>query len=122
MDKYTLAGVAHERLVAEQQLAERATAERFQIQATTLQGAACGHAAGEYPRLAVAAQVHLAHPALRAWLKVQGLAFIITQGLPALEQRGDAEVIVGQGGQTAGQRTLVEEPVEGRLVDVGSQL
>ena len=42
--------------------------------------------------------------------------------LPALEQWGDAEVIVGQGGQTAGQRTLVEEPVEGRLVDVGSQL
>ncbi|MCY1451010.1 hypothetical protein D9M71_678540 [compost metagenome] len=70
----------------------------------------------------MAAQVHLAYPALGAGGDAQCLAFVIAQRLPALEQRGDGKVIRGQAGQAAGQRTLVEQPVKGRLVDVGRQL
>ena len=69
----------------------------------------------------MAAQVNLTHPAFGASGDAQCLAFVIAQRLPALEQRGDGEVIVRQAGQAAGQRALVEQPVKGGLVDVGRQ-
>ncbi|EJT84745.1 hypothetical protein PPS11_18015 [Pseudomonas putida S11] len=71
--------------------------------------------------MAMAAQVHLAHPAFGTSGDAQCLAFVIAQRLPALKQRGDREVIVGQAGQATGQRALVEQPVKGGLVDVGRQ-
>ncbi|MNR40991.1 hypothetical protein D3C85_1593290 [compost metagenome] len=70
----------------------------------------------------MAAQVHLAHPAFAAGSNAQRLAFILAQRLPALEQRGNREVIRRQAGQAAGQRAFVEQPVKGRLVEVGRQL
>src|SRR3990167_7367038 len=106
-----LQGAAVKGAVAEQQFAERAAAELFQGQTGTFQGAACGHAAGEYPGLAVAAQIHFAHPALTAGGHVEGAAFVAAQALPALDQRGDAEAVMGQRGQPAGQRVLIEQPV-----------
>ncbi|MNV90008.1 hypothetical protein D3C71_1843490 [compost metagenome] len=68
------------------------------------------------------AQVDLTYPALRTGGDAQRQALIVAQGLPALEQWGDGEVIMGQARQTAGQRAFVEQPVKGRLVEVGRQL
>ncbi|MNP49870.1 hypothetical protein D3C76_1440860 [compost metagenome] len=87
--------MADERLVAEQQLAQRAAAEGFQVQPTALQCAAAGHAAGEHPGLAMAAQVHLAHPAFAALGQVKGQAFVVAQALPAFAKGCHGKVIGG---------------------------
>ncbi|MNQ83743.1 hypothetical protein D3C85_988370 [compost metagenome] len=57
------------------------------------------------------AQVHLAHPALAAGGNAKGDAFVGAQCLPAFLQRGDAEGVVREGSQPAGQGALVEQPV-----------
>ncbi|MNR36635.1 hypothetical protein D3C85_1545800 [compost metagenome] len=68
------------------------------------------------------AQIHFAHPALAAFGQVQRGAFIGAQGLPAFEQRNDAEAVIRQTGQAPGQRSFVEQPVEGRGVGERSEL
>ncbi|MNN99732.1 hypothetical protein D3C81_2194570 [compost metagenome] len=59
------------------------------------------------------AQIHFAHPAFAAFDQAQRDAFIRAQGLPAFEQRRDAERIVRQMNQASGQRAFLEQPVEG---------
>ncbi|MNH39207.1 hypothetical protein D3C79_1003410 [compost metagenome] len=70
----------------------------------------------------MAAQVDFAHPALCPGRNAQRLALVIAQGLPAFMQRGHAEMLAGQVGEAASQRALVEQPAQGRLVELGRQL
>src|SRR5207253_11288096 len=105
-----LDGAALERLIAEQQLAQRTAAQFIHIQPTTLQGTARRHAAGKDPRLAMTAQIHLADPALTLRGEVQRGAFVGAQRLPALEQWRDTETVIRQPGQAAGQRAFIEQP------------
>ena len=68
------------------------------------------------------AQIHLAHPTLAAFGQVQRGTFVGAQGLPAFEQRRDTETVIRQTGQSPGQRTFIEQPVEDRRVGKGRQL
>ena len=98
-----LDGLAGERLVTKKQLTQGATAQFIHMQTVALQGTTGRHAAGEYPGLAVTAQIHLAYPANTGRWQVEGGAFVVSQGLPAFEQWRDAETIVGEVRQAAGQ-------------------
>src|SRR5690606_32551675 len=117
-----LEGAAPERLVAEQQMAQRAAAQVLQIQLQGLQRLAAHHAAGEHPGLAAAsAQVHLAHPADGTRRQAQARAFIVAQRLPFLQQRTHGKVAAGQRGQAQGQRAGLGQPVPHAIVRRGGR-
>ena len=110
-----------ERMVAKQQFPQGAAAQFVHVQAVALQRTARRDAAGKHPCLAMPAQIHFAHPAFTAFGQVQRGTFIGAQGLPAFEQRRDAEAVIRQAAQASGQRSFVEQPIEGKRVGEGRQ-